>query len=724
MKQIAPNYTYNKTTGVITLTGVDIDRDQLLLIVNTTRNVTYYNFADSATTLQAFTKGASTSFTLNSAVITASSTHANTDALVVYYDDQSDGLTVTANVGDPNNVIQSGVEAGLQAYAADSANDPLPISGTVTANVGDSLFFNYSKGMSDDGGPKPELGIQIGYTDNADDGFRIVSDTAPLPISGTVTANAGGDFANSIENVNDVGNVGKKIAVQLYDDNGGAVGVPNNPLPISGTVTANVFGKDANSSATPQIPVIAYDEGIGAANSGYVVPVQVTNVGGQISEANPLPISGTVNANLAIENDFVTIGEEIAQGIINKGTIPISGTATLSEFVSVESSEERLIGTTGGNGLNAGIGISFNLGGMSSIVGTGNPFPISGTVTANAGGETPTSGTATLTNDTRWELNTEGFGHIAFEIVSSGVTWQATGVAAQAYNGTVPANGNVDIFAPAGIRYRHSSDTSVAPTTALNNIYFNLGIGPSVGNSYGTNLIRVDGSNSGSLALPTTGTRYFLFDLTTSRFALRPFFTAGTLTVKYRLYKEKHPFFSARNIIATGDGTGGAVRVVPVSTSNVYVEGGYLDNEVTAYVNGGTVTATVQDLTNCVEAFDEGIPQSVVAVHLKDLSGAVLGTSGTPLPVTAQGASGQGTVSSFTSTISAVLRLQNSTRKLLTVFNEGAGNLFVLLGGGTASTTNYSLRLSAGDFYELDKYTGEVNAIFGSAGTARVTEIT
>jgi len=57
--------------------------------------------------------------------------------------------------------------------------------------------------------------------------------------SGTVTANAGGDFANSIENVNDVGNVSKKIAVQLYDDNGGAVGVPNNPLPISGTVTAN-----------------------------------------------------------------------------------------------------------------------------------------------------------------------------------------------------------------------------------------------------------------------------------------------------------------------------------------------------------------------------------------------------------------------------------------------------------------------------------------------------
>ena len=96
MKQIAPNYSYNKTTGVITLTGVDIDRDQLLLIVNTTRNVIYYNFADSATTLQAFTKGENTSFTLASSVVSASSAHTNADALTIYYDDQTN--TVTADI--------------------------------------------------------------------------------------------------------------------------------------------------------------------------------------------------------------------------------------------------------------------------------------------------------------------------------------------------------------------------------------------------------------------------------------------------------------------------------------------------------------------------------------------------------------------------------------------------------------------------------------------------
>ena len=61
----------------------------------------------------------------------------------------------------------------------------------------------------------------------------------------------------------------------------------------------------------------------------------------------------------------------------------------------------------------------------------------------------------------------------------------------------------------------------------------------------------------------------------------------------------------------------------------------YIDAEgpIPITISSGTVTANVQDLTNCVESFDEGINQGVVAVHLKDLSGSVLGTSGTPLPI-------------------------------------------------------------------------------------------
>ena len=670
MKQIAPNYSYNKTTGVITLTGVNIDRDQLLLIVNTTRNVTYYNFADSATTLQAFTKGASTSFTLNSAVITASSTHANTDALVVYYDDQIDGLNVFNNGGDSLKTDLSSVRG------SDAAS------------------------WLQDGGGNVPIGQQ---SDDSDAGIKFV--------------------------------------------------------PIGWALT------DSNAQLDQWKAVTQY-----------------------------------------------------------------------------------------------------------------TPLPISGTVTAIAGGETPTSGTATLTNDTRWELNTEGFGHIAIEVVSSGVTWSSNGVSAQAYNGTAP--GNADILAPAGIRYRHSSDTSVAPLTALNNIYYNLGIGPTVGNGYGTNLVRVDGSNTTSLALPTTGTRYFLFDLTTSRFALRPFFSAGTVTVKYRLYKEKHPFFSARNIVATGEGTAGAVRVdgsVSLAGGNVYLDGGYLDDtssiENAAYnaldnwgsnltnisvsnqgaigtfnntlVNAGTIfsysaagnyglfdagtdadyvefrvngggggfvhnialsvgnspfTTGAGTASGTVVVFNEKYPSNHGDTTAYRFSNTILnsGSGGSfvfglwagtvkyryvrievagggggswagvfnsyrssglapinsfgvdrilnrvpiagvvdinsctsSLPCTVSGTVNtypqQGatpTNSNFTSTTSATLVAAVSGREVLTVFNEGAGTLFINV-GSSASTTSYQVRLQSGDYWEAPagQLSLQHSAIFGSAGTARVTQV-
>jgi hypothetical protein len=71
---------------------------------------------------------------------------------------------------------------------------------------------------------------------------------------------------------------------------------------VAGTVTANVFGRDQNSTQTAQIPIIAYDEGIEGAQSTNVIPVQVTNTSGQISDDNPLIISGKVTANLPALN--------------------------------------------------------------------------------------------------------------------------------------------------------------------------------------------------------------------------------------------------------------------------------------------------------------------------------------------------------------------------------------------------------------------------------------
>ena len=103
----------------------------------------------------------------------------------------------------------------------------------------------------------------------------------------------------------------------------------------------------------------------------------------------------------------------------------------------------------------------------------------------------------------------------------------------------------------------------------------------------------------------------------------------------------------------------GSVYTQPVSIASVTI--GSLP------AISGTVTANVQDLTNCVEPFDEGVPQSVVAVHLKDLSGVVLGTSGTPLPI-------YGTV-----TIGSALPAGTNRIGVVTI---GAGT--VTIGAGTA----------------------------------------
>ena len=81
-------------------------------------------------------------------------------------------------------------------------------------------------------------------------------------------------------------------------------------------------------------------------------------------------------------------------------------------------------------------------------------------------------------------------------------------------------------------------------------------------------------------------------------------------------------------------------------------------------------------------------------------------------------------VTTFTSITSATLIASNTSRKMLTIQNAGAGILYVLLGSGTASSTNFSVQLNSYDFYENDYYSGQINAIFATAGTAYVTSLT
>jgi len=76
-------------------------------------------------------------------------------------------------------------------------------------------------------------------------------------------------------------------------------------------------------------------------------------------------------------------------------------------------------------------------------------------------------------------------------------------------------------------------------------------------------------------------------------------------------------------------------------------------------------------------------------------------------------------LTSSTSLVSAVVG-----RDVLTVFNEGAGNLYISP-GATCTTISYQVRLSSGDYWECPA--GQLSlahtAVFATAGTARITEV-
>jgi hypothetical protein len=151
MKQIWPNYSYSPSTNVLTLTGLNIDRDQLLLVTAADRGRIMYNFADSSVSASAFTSGANTSLTL--VATTAGLT--TTAALVIYYDDQvaSNSVTGTVELGPTSlNALESITVTMGQVTVTGGLTDTqlrassVTIGGTVTANLY-GAFLNTSGGF-------------------------------------------------------------------------------------------------------------------------------------------------------------------------------------------------------------------------------------------------------------------------------------------------------------------------------------------------------------------------------------------------------------------------------------------------------------------------------------------------------------------------------------------------------------------------------------------------
>jgi len=271
MKQIWPNYSYSPTTNVLTLTGLNIDRDQLLLVTAADRGRIMYNFADSSVTASAFTSGANTALTL--VATTAGLT--TTAALVIYYDDQLASTTVTVS---SLPAISGTVTANL-----DSASGSFWGAGSNFATAVQGGLLNYSENE----GPFPISGtVTVGNT---------------VTIAGTVTANPTGTqtIAGSVTLGAGTAQIGSVTA-----------SISNFPATQAISIASVTIGNSITISSLPALVAGTAQIGSVTASISGTVPVSISSVtvGNSVTIASLPAISGTVTANLAISSSAITSG--------------------------------------------------------------------------------------------------------------------------------------------------------------------------------------------------------------------------------------------------------------------------------------------------------------------------------------------------------------------------------------------------------------------------------
>ena len=351
MKQIWPNYSYSPATNVLTLTGLNIDRDQLLLVTAADRGRIMYNFADSSVTASAFTSGVNTALTL--VATTAGLT--TTAALVIYFDDQASSSTVTGTVelGPTSlNALESitvtmgqvtvtgGLtDAQLRASAVTVGGtvtvgnsltiSSLPaISGTVTANVTTQSFIDGLVAFAADETP---IFVKVAPGTN-----RIGVVTIG---GGTVTLGAGtaqiGSVTASISGTVPVSGTFFQ-ATQPVSLTSTTVTVSSIPALVAGTANIGVVtignirraGDGALTQLTTEVGSGALQTVIGAGTA------QIGSVTASISGTVPVSISSVTVGN------SVTIGSLPAiSGTVTANTFALQGTAvTTSNFTSTTAS--------------------------------------------------------------------------------------------------------------------------------------------------------------------------------------------------------------------------------------------------------------------------------------------------------------------------------------------------------------------------------------------------
>jgi hypothetical protein len=153
-------------------------------------------------------------------------------------------------------------------------------------------------------------------------------------------------------------------------------------------------------------------------------------------------------------------------------------------------------------------------------------------------------------------------------------------------------------------------------------------------------------------------------------------------------------------------------------------------DDVKAQLFDGTNNVTIKALNNQVVAADFGLVVNAVIHGLTSAGGGgYVDVKVTPSGalITASNAASTNTRSSIAGAAVDTLILATNTSRLgATVFNDSTAILYLSLGTAAASTTDFTLKMSAASYYEVPfGYTGQIRGIWASAtGSARVGELT
>ena len=541
--------------------------------------------------------------------------------------------------------------------------------------------------------------------------FGLISGTVTIgslpAISGTVTAN--------LSSVRSLGEGGNSGGVLVYgSDTGGSC----YPIPLApdgslqvGTVTANLGS--ALPAGTNSIGVVTIGGGTvtigaGTAQIGSVtasisgtVPISISSVtvGNSVTVGSLPAISGTVTASLdasgvvgaeqPIPSQGIQLGYNVSGeflGVSPTNRLPVNvGEPVVSGRKSDAGSIYPLpVNQDGEPAGGLGMPIGFHYDSDFKIVEANYPLPISGTVTV---GNSVTIGTVTA-NTRNNGISNDPWVYIPRLTMSHPDTGNFV------FDGYYRFNGENQWGSP-----NFNSGNCAYLTRFVQ------------GDNYFFNLMVHDEANDQEIIFAQWDSGQTT-DFPTSMIAISGTLVSGSLTFN----TEQRESYGVRVTNSVTVGNSVTIGSLPA-----------ISGTVTANVFGTNLIDQIPlNMTFQGDGFLNG---NRLAVSIIDGQGTEYGTS-SPLIVsgTVTAVNHQGTTvttSNFTSTTpSTILASANTDREVLTIFNEGAGNLHISA-GATCTTIAYQVRLLAGDYYEvpINQTSLTHSAVFATAGTARVTQV-